>query len=83
MKAVKLHQLMVLKNTVLARRFGENHNYIKPLNEYEYAAGLKAFLQELPEGTLLMRLMADADVNHNSIRLNCLINSKKRVQESL
>ena len=63
LKAVKLHQLMVLKNTILARRFGENHNYIKPLNEYEYAAGLKAFLQELPEGTLLMRLMADADAS--------------------
>ena len=58
--AVKMHQLMVLKNTALARRYGENRDYIKPLNEYEYAAGLKAFLQLLPEGWLLMRLMADA-----------------------
>ncbi len=61
--AVKIHQLMVLKNTVLARRFGENPNYISPLNEYEYAAGLKAFLQALPENWLLMRLMADAGDN--------------------
>lgn len=60
---VKIHQLMVLKNTVLARRYGENPNYIMPLNEYEYAAGLKAFLQQLPEGWMLMRLMADADDN--------------------
>ena len=60
LSAVKMHQMMVLKNTVLARRWGENKSYISPLNEYEYAAGLKAFLQKLPEKTLLMRLMADA-----------------------
>lgn len=63
LSAVKMHQLMVLKNTALARRYGENHSYVSPLNEYEYAAGLKAFLQQLPEKTLLMRLMADADDN--------------------
>ena len=63
LSAVKMHQLMVLKNTTLARRYGENRNYISPLNEYEYAAGLKAFLQKLPEDWLLMRLMADADGN--------------------
>lgn len=61
--AVKVHQLMVLKNTVLARRWGENPHYISPLNEYEYAAGLKAFLQKMPENWLLMRLMADAAEN--------------------
>ena len=61
--AVKIHQLMVLKNTVLASRYGADLNYISPLNEYEYAAGLKAFLQELPEKWLLMRLMADAADN--------------------
>ena len=60
LKAVKLHQLMVLKNTVLASRWGADRQYIQPLNEYEYAAGVKAFLNELPENTLLMRLMADA-----------------------
>ncbi|MBR2356838.1 MAG: TIGR01212 family radical SAM protein [Lentisphaeria bacterium] len=60
LSAVKLHQLMVLKNTVLARRYGANKSYVSPLNEYEYAAGLKAFLQKLPENWLLMRLMADA-----------------------
>ncbi len=63
LSAVKLHQLMALKNTVLARRYGENAHYLSPLNEYEYAAGLKAFLQNLPEGWLLMRLMADAGDN--------------------
>lgn len=61
--AVKMHQLMILKNTVLARRFSANPDYVKPLNEYEYAAGLKDFLRELPENTLLMRLMADAGEN--------------------
>ena len=60
---IKVHQLMVLKNTVLARRYGENPNYISPLNEYEYAAGLKAFLLQLPEDWMLMRLMADAADN--------------------
>ena len=58
--AVKIHQLMVLKNTVLAQRCGQNNHYVKPLNEYEYAMGVKGFLQRLPENTLLMRLMADA-----------------------
>ena len=59
--AVKMHQLMILKNTTLARLCGENKNFVQVLNEYEYAAGLKAFLERLPENTLLMRLMADAD----------------------
>ncbi|MBO5722722.1 MAG: TIGR01212 family radical SAM protein, partial [Lentisphaeria bacterium] len=63
LKAIKMHQLMVLKNTVLARRWGMDPDYIKPLNEYDYAAGLKAFLQKIPENTLLMRLMADAAEN--------------------
>ncbi len=63
LKAIKMHQLMVLKNTVLARRWGMDPDYIKPLNEYDYAAGLKAFLQKIPENTLLMRLMADASEN--------------------
>ena len=58
--AVKIHQLMVLKNTVLAQRCNQNSNYVKPLNEYDYAAALKSFLQRLPENTLLMRLMGDA-----------------------
>lgn len=58
--AVKIHQLMVLKNTALARRCGMDRNYVKPLNEYDYAAALKAFLDILPEKTMLMRLTGDA-----------------------
>ncbi len=61
LNAVKMHQLMILKNTELAHRCGANPRYVQPLNEYEYAAGLKAFLRRLPDNWLVMRLMADAD----------------------
>lgn len=59
--ALKLHQLMILKNTPLARMAAENPDFVHPLNEYEYAAGLKAFLSLQPEGRLLMRLTAEAE----------------------
>ncbi len=56
-KAVKLHQLLVLRKTPLA-----SGNYpVKPLNEYEYAAAAVDFLRRLPDDWIVMRLMADAD----------------------
>ncbi len=60
-QGVKLHQLMVLKHTELAREFHQGQ--IPVLNEYEYAAGLAAVLRELPEDMLLMRLTAEADAS--------------------
>lgn len=58
---LKFHQLMVLRHTPLARMAGEDPDFVTPLNEYEYAAGLKDFLRLQPEGRLLMRLAADAE----------------------
>ena len=52
--AVKMHHLLVLKGTELAKM------NCPGLNEYEYALLLRDFLQRLPEGTLLMRLSSDA-----------------------
>ncbi len=58
-RAVKLHQLLTLRGTPLARE--DFPCRPEPLNEYEYAAAAAAFLRELPEGVLVMRLSADAD----------------------
>lgn len=56
--AVKVHNLLVLKNTKLADMYHAGE--VIPLNEYEYAARLKALLTRLPEHLLLMRLSAEA-----------------------
>lgn len=58
--AVKLHNLLVLKNTPLAKLYAEGKFNV--MNEYEYAFALVEFLKILPEGWPLMRLNADADV---------------------
>ncbi len=65
-EAVKLHQLMVLKKTPLARAYAATGHpaHPVPLNEYEYAAGAAAFLRELPENWTVMRLNADADTEN-------------------
>ena len=63
LSALKFHQLLVLRHTPLARLAGENPDFVKPLNEYEYAAALKDFLLCQPEGRLLMRLAADAETS--------------------
>ncbi len=65
-EAVKLHQLLILKKTPLAQAFAnpESPACPKPLNEYEYAAGLADFLRELPEHWSIMRLNADADMDN-------------------
>ncbi len=59
-RAVKLHQLLVLKHTELAGRYQDDLP-VKPLNEYEYAAAAAAFLRELPDHWSIMRLTADAE----------------------
>ncbi len=53
--AVKLHQLMILKNTVLAKTPAPT------LNEYDYARYIAKFLRRLPDPVSIMRLVADAD----------------------
>jgi uncharacterized protein len=59
-KAVKLHNLLILKNTALAKMFAEKDSSIKPLNEYEYAQAAADFLRLIPEDYLIMRLNTDA-----------------------
>ena len=59
-KAVKLHNLLVLKNTPLARMFAEKNSIVKPLNEYEYAHAAAEFLRLIPDNYYIMRLNTDA-----------------------
>ena len=58
-RAVKLHQLLVLRGTPLA----SPDFPVKPvpLNEYEYARWAAGFLRLLPEEWLVMRLVAEAE----------------------
>ncbi|OGV50471.1 MAG: TIGR01212 family radical SAM protein [Lentisphaerae bacterium GWF2_44_16] len=56
---VKVHNLLVLKNTPLAKLYAEGS--FKAMNEYEYAAALLEFLRALPDGWTVMRINADAD----------------------
>lgn len=59
-KAVKLHNLLVLKNTPLAKMFAAGNFQIKPLNEYEYAHAAAEFLRLIPDDWFVMRLNTDA-----------------------
>ena len=57
-EAVKMHHLLILRGTTMARMLHEGQ--VRPLNEYEYAASLAAFLRRLPDTMCVMRLSADA-----------------------
>ncbi len=59
-KAVKLHNLLILKNTPLAKMFAEKNTRIKALNEYEYAQAAAEFLRLIPDDCFIMRLNTDA-----------------------
>ncbi|MDD5728976.1 MAG: MnmC family methyltransferase, partial [Victivallales bacterium] len=65
-KAVKLHNLLVLKHTPLAKMFADKnrHPEIRPLNEYEYAFAAAEFLRELPDEMMIMRLNTDASAEN-------------------
>ncbi|OQA81601.1 MAG: tRNA 5-methylaminomethyl-2-thiouridine biosynthesis bifunctional protein MnmC [Lentisphaerae bacterium ADurb.Bin242] len=56
--AVKLHHLLVLRGTPMAKMLHDG--LVRPLNEYEYAQELALFLERLPEEVAVMRLSADA-----------------------
>lgn len=58
-RAVKLHQLLVLRGTPLASP--DFPVKPMPLNEYEYARWAAGFLRLLPEEWLVMRLVAEAE----------------------
>ena len=57
-EAVKMHHLLILRGTPMARMLHENR--LKGLNEYEYAAALAGVLRRLPDSVSVMRLCADA-----------------------
>ena len=57
-EAVKMHHLLILRGTPMARMLHENQ--VKGLNEYEYAAALAKVLRILPDSMYVMRLSADA-----------------------
>lgn len=58
-RAVKLHQLLVLRGTRLAAEYAANP--FPTLNEYEYADALEAVLRILPDSMTVMRLTAEAE----------------------
>ncbi len=58
--AVKIHNLLVLKKTPLAKIFHENSAEFKITNEYEYADALRKFIKILPDDWTLFRITADA-----------------------
>ncbi len=57
-EAVKMHHLLILRNTPMAHLLHENQ--VRGLNEYEYASALAAVLRRLPDSMYVMRLSADA-----------------------
>ncbi len=57
---VKLHNLLILKGTELARKYAAEPEFVKPMNEYEYAEAAAAFLKKLPDDWVVMRVTADA-----------------------
>ena len=59
-KAVKLHNLLILKNTPLAKMFADRDAHIGLLNEYEYAHAAAEFLRLIPDDWFIMRLNTDA-----------------------
>lgn len=62
--AVKLHQLMLLKNTPLYRDFAKYEKITRFLNEYEYAEIAKNFLKKLPDSMLIMRINGDSELDN-------------------
>jgi uncharacterized protein len=60
---IKIHNLLVLKKTALAKMFADPDAQppVVPLNEYEYAKALAEFLRIIPVEWPVMRLTADAD----------------------
>jgi radical SAM protein (TIGR01212 family) len=60
---IKLHNLLILRNTPLAKMYAdpEFKPQIKIMNEYEYAAATADFLHLLPDDWTVMRVTADAD----------------------
>lgn len=67
LSGIKIHNLLVLKNTPLAsiyhqQQLGKDTDcpQIIPMNEYEYAEALGEFIRLIPEEWPLMRITADA-----------------------
>ena len=56
---IKVHNLLVLRGTPMAKMLHDGE--CLPMNEITYAGHLRAFLKELPEKTVLMRLSAEDD----------------------
>ncbi|UDQ96516.1 TIGR01212 family radical SAM protein [Lentisphaerota bacterium WC36G] len=61
--AVKIHNLLVLKKTPLAKIFHDKSAQFNITNEYEYADALRQFIRKLPNDWNLMRITADAPEN--------------------
>ncbi len=56
--SIKVHNLLVLKNTPLAKEYANKE--FQTLNEYEYAAALIEVLKIIPEKWVVLRITADA-----------------------
>ena len=55
--AIKIHNLLVLKKTQLAKEYHKEK--FPTLNEYEYANALKSVIKALPNNWIIMRITAD------------------------
>ncbi|MDR0304061.1 MAG: TIGR01212 family radical SAM protein [Chitinispirillales bacterium] len=64
-KGVKIHQLMIIKNTPLEKLFAQNE--VSVLTLEKYAEILKEFLRNLRQDIIIHRLMADSSVRNGLI----------------
>ena len=58
---VKIHNLLILRKTELAKRYATDKNFVHPLNEYEYAEALLEFMKFIPPEWPVMRICTDAN----------------------
>ncbi len=61
-KTLKLHQLQVIKNTVLARRFAENPEYVKLFNLDDYIDFVIDFIEQLSPEIIIERFVGTSPV---------------------
>ena len=62
-KMLKLHQLQVIKNTKLAKRFNENPDYIKPFDFEEYLNLIIQFVEILNSKIIIERFVSTAPID--------------------
>ncbi len=62
-KTLKLHQLQVIKNTQLAKRYKQNPNYVKLFNFQEYLDFVIRFIEVLNPKIIIERFVSTSPIN--------------------